>query len=183
MCYRAVQQAKQRGQNLAVVLLSDYDPKGADMSKSIARKIEAEAALGEDAVGSFGPAIEAVVTHAALTPEQVEQFDLPATPIESDHAGYSGQAALFEDLAVEINALAELHPNKLRKAIKNAIAPFVDADLQSRLNDAKRRAEDRLRDELKDLYSERKPALKERQEAIPPPSMSTTTDSPIGEKR
>ena len=167
MCYRAVQQAKQRGQNLAVVLLSDYDPKGADMAKSISRKVEAEAALSESAAGSFGSPIEAVVTHAALTPEQVERFDLPATPIESDHAGYSGQAVLFEDLAVEINALAEIHPDELRTTTENAIAPFVDSELQSRLNDARQRAEDRFREELKVLYTEAKPGLRDRQEAIP----------------
>lgn len=166
MCYKAVQQAKQRDQNLVVIMLSDYDPKGGDMPKSVSRKVEQEAALGSDALGSYGPPIEAVVTHAALTAEQVERFDLPSNPVTSDDPGYSGQAALFENNAVEINALKSIHPDVLREAIENAIAPFVDSDLRERLKDAKERAEADAREALEELYAGERPELKDRQTGI-----------------
>lgn len=166
MCRQAVGLAKQRGQDLIVVILSDRDPKGADMPKSISRKIEVEAALDEEAKGSHGPPIDAIVEHAALTPDQVAEYDLPSAPIDTDSQSYRGHAALLNDLQVEINALASLRPEALLDAINDAIAPYYDRSLDERIDEAVEAERERLRTELRAKFDERSKELRERHDEV-----------------
>ncbi len=152
----AVGEAKQRGQDLVVILIVDFDPKGHDMPKSVARKIEVEAAL---------MGVHAYVHHAAVTLEQVKEHGIPGTPakkpkgLESRNPGalaYETHKKIFREFAgqdpVEIRAFSSREPEAYAAALEEHLKPYYDEDLadkiQGVIRDAKVSAESALRDEL-----------------------------------
>ncbi|USZ78654.1 hypothetical protein NGM07_25225 (plasmid) [Halorussus vallis] len=151
----AIRIADARDQDLVVVVVSDWDPKGVDMPVSAARKLEIEAAFHD---------VEAYVHHAALTLEQVVEYDLPGTPakdpsgLEYRNPGalaYERQKDTFAEYAddmdpVEVNAFEARHPEAYRDALRDVLDRYYDQDLGDRLDqavdDARREAEWRLFD-------------------------------------
>lgn len=145
MCREAVTVASERDQNLAVVMVTDYDPKGIDMGKSAGRKISVEAAL---------EGIEAEVVHAAVTKEQAQENGLPGTPakeprgLEDGNPGamaYETQKRVFREHAgqhpVEIQSFATRAPEAYREAIRDAVEPYYDESLDERIEDSVRTAQ------------------------------------------
>lgn len=174
MCQDAVAEAERRGQDLVVVMVTDFDPKGRDMPKSAARKIELEAALHE---------IEAEVQHAAVTLEQVETHGIPGTPAKTpDGLGdenpgakaYERQKKLFQRYAgqhpVEIHSFQAVEPEAFRESVRETIRPYYDADLGMRIDgalaEAKREARDRLVDAWQDRRDEIAAAIEDLETAI-----------------
>jgi hypothetical protein len=150
----AVQIAKQREQDLVIVLLTDLDGQGADMPAAVSVKVWLEAALDESAAGSFGPPCEAIVEHAAVRPEQATEFDLPEAPVESTNKSYSGHAALLNNRQIEVNSFQELHPAAYRKAIEAKIEPYLDLELQDSLDETVTTAKRELKNELAAEYDD-----------------------------
>ena len=155
MCRNAVEVAAAREQDLVVVLITDFDPKGADMPKSAARKIEVEAALAD-------PPVEAHVHHAAVTKEQAVEYALPTTPAKDPAGldagsaaakGYESHKAVFAAYAgqepAEVNAFEARYPEEYYAAVEECVAPYYDEELAERLMGARRE----IRDELTDRFS------------------------------
>lgn len=149
MCRDAVQRAEAREQGLVVVHITDFDPKGVDMPKSAARKIELEAAARD---------VEAHVHHAALTADQVERYDLPGEPgkvPDGDSHGvraYESHKELFREhggYPVEVNAFQSQEPQAFRDELEQYLAPYHDEDLRQRLDEGLERAEDDARRRFK----------------------------------
>jgi len=140
MCRSAVEVAEQRGQNLLIVIISDWDPKGRDMPKSVARKIEIEAIFHD---------LDAEVVHAGVTKEQVIQHAIPGTPASKPRGleygnpgakGYETHKDLFREYAgqepVEIQAFQTRYPGAFAQAVEDAIAPYFDRELGDKIQDA-----------------------------------------------
>lgn len=159
MVREALRIAEARDQDLVVAVVSDWDPKGQDMPKSAARKIELEAAFRD---------VEAFVHHAALTAEQVVEYDLPGTPakdasgLEHRNPGalaYETQKENFEDHAdghdpVEVNAFDAQYPDAYRDELRDVLDPYYDHDLAERLQDAVANAHQRAADLLQDAFAD-----------------------------
>ncbi|WP_435181422.1 hypothetical protein [Halorussus sp. AFM4] len=174
MCRDAIQIAEQRDQDLVVVIISDFDPKGLDMPKSAARKIEVEAAFHD---------VEARVHHAALTKEQVEEYVVPATPAKEPRGlidrnpgalAYERQKDYFADYAkgdpVEINSFEARYPDEYEQAIRDILDPYYDDDLGDRIEAAiaEEREEtlQRLREAFRDHADDIADAIDELKAAI-----------------
>lgn len=145
--------AETREQDLVVVVVSDWDPKGLDMPKSCSRKIEIEAAFRD---------IEAFVHHAALTLEQVVEYELPGTPAKTPSGldqrnpgamAYEMQKQQFADYAddmdpVEVNAFQARDEAAYHDALRDVLDQYYDHDLGDRLEravaDAQSEAVERL---------------------------------------
>lgn len=163
MCRSAIQLAAARDQDLAIVVVADYDPKGHDMSKSVARKVEIETLFHD---------CEAEVVHGAVTKEQVRAFALPGTPASKprglDHGNrgavsYETHKDLFRSYAgqelVEIQAFSSRYPSAFRQALEDCLRPYVDETLSSRIDQVVEDARDEAREVVRAAFEEHRDHL------------------------
>jgi hypothetical protein len=72
----------------------------------------------------------------ALTVEQVKDMDLPSTPLKETERRADGWRARYGVEQTEIDALATLRPDTQRQIVEEAIAPYYDATLVDRVQEA-----------------------------------------------
>lgn len=162
MCYKAVYKAKQLRKDLHVFILTDFDPKGRDMPKSAARKIEKIASDFE---------VIAYAHHVGLTKEQCIKFSLPTVPAKkpkrdsSGAKGYITHTELFKKYAgqepTELNAFQAREPEEYEKAIRDAISPYYDDTLDDKLQEELSRLKTDIRSKLKGEFANKKTELDE----------------------
>jgi hypothetical protein len=134
------------GRPLVLFVFSDFDPAGYwDMPTVIGRKLAALRDL-------LFPELRFTVVHAALGPDQVRDLDLPSSPLKDGEKRADKWLELYGSEQTEIDALATLQPDVLRRIAREAIAPYYDAGLAARVRAAhiewQGRANARLREEL-----------------------------------
>jgi hypothetical protein len=113
------------GRPAAVFYFSDADPSGYQMPISVARKLQAFRDL-------LFPALDVRIYQPALTPKQVGVYGLPSTPLKESERRADRWKAAFGTEQTEIDALAVLRPELLRKIAIDAIEPFFDKTLHAR---------------------------------------------------
>ncbi len=89
----------------------DHDPSGVDMP----RKVEAD-------LREFAPDTEIHFECVAVTPEQIEAWELPTRPTKKTDT----RSKNFDGEGVEVDALP---PAELRQLVSDCIARHIDADL------------------------------------------------------
>ena len=118
------------GRPMVVFTISDADPAGWQMPISIARKLQALK------ITHF-PDLDYQVHRVALLPEQVKQMDLPSSPLKETEKRSDKWRAAWGLEQTEIDALATLRPDVLRKMLTSAIKPFYDSSLDGRVSEAR----------------------------------------------
>jgi hypothetical protein len=73
------------------------------------------------------------VDHVALTFEQIRALGLPSSPLKETEKRAGGWREAHGHDQTEIDAMVELHPEALREAVFDAIRPFYDFRLDSRV--------------------------------------------------
>jgi hypothetical protein len=116
----------QDGRPMVVFVLADFDPAGNQMAVSIGRKLQAFR-------DQLFPDLSFEVIPLALTADQVRELDLPSTPLKptekradrwrEEHGGLE---------QTEIDALATLRPDVLRKIVRDAFDQYFDHTLADR---------------------------------------------------
>ena len=130
MIHRMAKVGAEDGRRMVVFYLSDCDPAGWQMAVSVSRKLQAAKAL------DF-PDLEFEVRQVALTPDQVREYGLPSTPLkETERRAEAWKAAMGVE-QTEIDALATLNPDLLRKIVLRATRPFFDPGLDDRVREAR----------------------------------------------
>jgi hypothetical protein len=129
LLYRMAATAAVDGRRMVVLTFSDCDPSGWQMPISIARKLQGLAPL----VGGF--AFE--VRRVALSPDQVRQHGLPSTPLKETERRADRWQREMGTAQTEIDALAALQPDLLRRMANSAVRPFFDTSLERRVAEAK----------------------------------------------
>jgi hypothetical protein len=117
------------GRPMRVFCFSDCDPAGWQMPISIARKLQAFARLYEM------PHFE--VRRVALTPDHVRAHGLPSTPLKDTERRADKWKEAMGVEQTEIDALAALQPDLLRRIARDALAPFYDTSLDRRVTEAR----------------------------------------------
>ena len=131
LIHRMARIGAEDGRPMVVLYFSDADPAGWQMPISVARKLQAMQ------VALF-PELEFEVHRVALTPDQVREYGLPSTPLrDTERRGDAWQAAMGV-AQTEIDSLASLRPDLLQSIARDAITPFYDNTLQSRVRQAER---------------------------------------------
>jgi hypothetical protein len=125
----SARRASEDGRPAVLFYFSDFDPAGHQMPREVARKLQAQRDL------NF-PNLDIKLYHVALTVEQVRELNLPSSPLKASERRASRWRATFGHEQTEIDALVELHPDVLRRAVLDAIAPFYDSGLHRRVHDA-----------------------------------------------
>jgi hypothetical protein len=116
----------QGGRPMVVFYFTDCDPAGHQMSVSVSRKLQALKA-------GLYPEPEFQVHRVALTPDQVQEYGLPSTPLEETEKPAGAWQAAMGVEQTEIESPAALRPDLLRQLARDAIAPFYDHDLHNRV--------------------------------------------------
>jgi hypothetical protein len=138
------------GRSVRIFYISDFDPAGRSMSQAVARKIE----WMREYTDLYN--VDIRLKQLALTPEQVETYNLPRTPIKESEL----RAGNFEDVhgagAVELDALEAIHPGELADILRDSLNEYFDDELNRRLEEAVEDAENRARqavDEIAKKYA------------------------------
>jgi hypothetical protein len=129
-----------------VFYFSDFDPAGRQMPVSVSRKLQALRDL-------LYPQLDIQLHHVALTLEQVEELDLPSTPLKATEARASRWREVMGHEQTEIDALAALNPDALTAIARQALLPYYDETLADRTTEA----EEQWRAECQEFLQE-KPA-------------------------
>jgi hypothetical protein len=137
--------AREHGKPLRVFVISDYDPAGSAMPRSIARVIEFYRE-------QFAPDVEVALCHIGMTRDWVDRYDLPRAPIAASESNIvQGRTDNFEVVhgggAVELDALEVFYPGALAEEITEAISAYRDPGLSTRLRAAEREAHDTVGEE------------------------------------
>jgi hypothetical protein len=142
LLYQMAKTGAEDGRPMVVFVFADFDPAGNQMAVSIGRKLQAFRDL-------HFPDLEFDLFAVALTEEQVRELDLPSTPLKETERRADGWRAKHNGLEqTEIDALATLRPDVLRKIVVDALDPFFDRTLSSRVFEAKGEWMDRAQEEL-----------------------------------
>jgi hypothetical protein len=157
LLHKMASDAAKDGRPLVVFTFSDCDPAGYwDMPTAIGRKLQALHDL------KF-PELEFTVVHAALSPEQARGLDLPSSPLKQGEGRSEIWEATYSMQQTEIDALATLQPDELKRLARAAVAPYFDAGLRRRVTLAEVSWRNRVRDEIAAVIdNDALEALKER---------------------
>jgi hypothetical protein len=117
------------GRPMMVFYFADCDPSGWNMPAEVARKLQALQ------VG-FYPALDFEVRRVALTVDQVREYGLPSTPLKDTEKRADKWRAATGVEQTELDALAALQPNLLRRIARDALDPFYDHTLDRRIRQA-----------------------------------------------
>lgn len=163
MVQEALDIAAERGQDLAVITVTDFDGKGHDMPVSASRKLEVEAALRD---------IEVELVHGAVTIEQVREYAIPGEPSKTPKGleygntaakGYETLTDMFREYAgqypVEIRAFKSRYPAAFDTELERQLQQFYDADLADRLDEAIEEARAEAGRRLHAMFEDIRPEL------------------------
>jgi hypothetical protein len=129
LIHRIASDAATDGRPLRVFYLSDFDPSGWQMPISVARKLQAHRDM-------HFPDLDFEMRPVALNLEQARELGLPSTPLkESERRADNWREAMGHE-QTEIDALATLQPNVLRRIVVDALEPFFDDTLDERVREA-----------------------------------------------
>lgn len=126
LMYGMAKEAADDGRPMAVFSFNDCDPAGWQMPISIARKLQAMET-------SLFPGLQFAVYRVGLLHEHVAEYGLPSTPLKSSEKRAEAWIAAYGTEQSEIDALAALQPNLLRRIAEDAISPFFDGGLAARV--------------------------------------------------
>lgn len=151
-----VSRVEDAGKPAVILYLSDFDPKGDNMSSAMAGKL---AWLDERGDLTQRVCIEQV----AVTQKQVEAYGLPRKPIsDSDQTGTGGRAydTLKDDWerrkgtgACELNTLEQI-PELYQHILREAVAPYRDPDLAEKNQQALREWRNDLRTVIREAVAD-----------------------------
>lgn len=88
--------------------LGDHDPSGDDIPRSVEKRIR-----------QFAPDVDLTVTRLGVTPEQIEDWDLPGRPTKKTDS----RSRNFEGDSVEVDAIPV---DKLRELVEGAITQHIN---------------------------------------------------------
>lgn len=129
--YMMARSAVADGRPMVVFYFADCDPSGWQMPVSLTRKLQALQAI------EF-PELEFRPYRVGLIPDQVREYGLPSTPLKDTEKRADKWTAAMGVRQTEIDALAALQPDLLRRIADDAIAPFYDRSLDRRVAEARR---------------------------------------------
>ena len=117
---KLLQRVREIGKPTRIFYISDYDKAGRGMPIAVARHIEFYRP-------KYAPDSDIKLSILALTPEQIDQFDLPRSV---EKAG-----------ATELDALEALRPGELERIVRSAIEPYLAKSINAQLDAAQRQAQ------------------------------------------
>jgi DNA topoisomerase VI subunit B len=123
------QRANEDGRPAVVFYFADFDPSGHQMPVSVSRKLQALRDL-------YYPDLRIKLYPVALSLDQIHALELPSSPLKDTESRARRWRERYGHDQTEIDAMVELHPEVLHKAVFEAIRPFYDRRLAARVDAA-----------------------------------------------
>jgi hypothetical protein len=130
-CYRFLERVLEANKPARILYVSDFDPAGKGMPVSISRKIEFHQRDNPE-FRDLDIRLEPII----LTLEQVTQYNLPRIPVKDTDKRKANFEAVNGEGQVELDALAELMPDKFARIVTSAILRYRDLSLRERTEQA-----------------------------------------------
>lgn len=163
MCSEAIRRAQKFKKTLHIFMIHDFDMKGVDMSKSVARKIELICRQKN---------VTAFVHDVCLNKEQCDKYDLPLAIPTSESEGYLTQYRMFKEKygrePSEVNSFQDLYPEEYKETIREAIIPYYDTELEGKIEIAKKELKNKLKSKIREKIEERQDQISELRKILKP---------------
>ncbi len=161
-CHWHVQRVLAHGKKARILYISDFDPAGARMPISVARKIEH--ILRRDGHDDLDIRLDPIV----MTRGQVRRYALPRIPIKDSDGGKKHFEDRFGEGAVELDALEALHPGEFAAIVEAEVDFYRDPTREARRenNALAGEAGRQLRAERADVYAAHDSEITEMREAF-----------------
>lgn len=126
-----------------IFYISDFDPHGRNMPKSMARHLEffIRESVGFD--------MDVKVKALALTEGQCREYELPRTPV-SDERMLGKWETRYGEGRTELDALEAQQPGLLEQIVEEALEEYYDSEMDKKV----RHAEQNLKSEIEDAITE-----------------------------
>jgi len=111
--YERYYEAQRNAKDCYLYYAGDFDPSGLSIYHSLVKRISDYGEAGEDIT----------FERIALTPEQIEEYDLPSDPGKQADPNYKRFVAEYGNNVVELDSLP---PDALREVVMNCIASHID---------------------------------------------------------
>ena len=138
---RFIKRAADLGKAAHLLVISDFDPTGRKMPIAASRHVDYRRRMPEAKCDQW-----ITVDLVALTPEQIDKFNLPRAPIKKTDPGIRRFQKLFGRGAVELDALESLHPGALEEIVRDSIDAYVDDDIGRKLSDVRESVDEAISD-------------------------------------
>lgn len=126
---------RHKDKNCHLFYYGDFDPSGLSIYDSLTERIQ-----------SFG-SVDISFERMALTPEQIQEYNLPQDPAKQSDPNYRRFVGKYGDNVVELDALP---PNVLTELIENSIVNLIDGDKWKQAQKKEAQEEEKIK-ELKNL--------------------------------
>lgn len=138
--YEAAQRLKRIDKDLTILYFGDFDPSGVDIFRSIEanmRKI-------------FG--VSAEFKKIAITPEQIEKYDIPPMPTKTSDPRSANYIAEYGDVSsVELDAI---EPDDLQELISSAIDGHFDESIHNEVIEQRDESRARIKEKVIEIAGE-----------------------------
>ena len=135
--YGIAKRAFADGRPLRILYFSDFDPAGWQMPISVARKLQAHICR------EFHD-LDVQVIRVGLNIDQVNEFNLPDSPIKPGEKRAQAWRERWGREQVEIDALAALRPDVLDQIARDAVAAYFDPTFEGRYTEAVKLTDEEL---------------------------------------
>lgn len=142
-----------------VFYISDFDPHGLNMPKSMARHLEffIRKILDFD--------VDLKVKALALTESQCKKYKLPRTPI-SDERMIGDWKDKFGEGRTELDALEVQQPGLLKRIVEEALKEYYDPEMDKKVRQAEQEMREEIEEEIRGEFEEKEEELKEAREDL-----------------
>lgn len=138
LALEALRRFEKSGKPARIFYISDFDPAGRNMPRSMASKLQYQnIKKGFDLDIKLFPII--------LTPEQVKEYNLPRTPIKDSDKRKDKFEKRFGVGATELDALEALYPGSLRTMLVEELDRYYDHELEDAVNQYERKTDNDLK--------------------------------------
>jgi len=160
--YDLVQRIAEADKPTRVFYVSDFDPAGHSMPRAVSRKIEWMLYTRELRQ-------EVKLVPLVLTRQQIEEYDLPRTPIKNSERRAGKFEAAHGEGAVELDALEALHPGVLRGIVSEALSAYYSQEAEQEAREKEAALRQAIHQRVSDItgrYSEEIEALRAMNEEL-----------------
>jgi hypothetical protein len=127
--------AVRSGKPARVLYISDFDPAGKGMPVAVARQCQYQ-------LEQRGVDADLAIEHLMMTPQQVQDYQLPRVPIKESDRRKAGFEERYGTGAVELDALEALHPGEFRRVVRHAIQRYQDSTIADRMQEVEDEAQE-----------------------------------------
>lgn len=127
------------GKKLVILYFGDFDPSGEDIRRYIGERLK-----------NLG-VVDLNIVKMALTPEQIEEHNLPPVPAKKSDSRAAAFIAKHGDISVELDALP---PDVLQDFIRDGIADYFDETVHDAVLERQAREREELQEKVDGVLGE-----------------------------